>query len=76
MTPKKTTEPIAEQQQALRILRELGNWLSAHPGRALTVRFTPEGWKATIDEERRVSGGSIADCLAQAATVAASEAQS
>lgn len=68
--------PISEQAQAARILRELGSWLTAHPGRVLTLRFTADGWRATLDEERRVSGGSINDCLAQAATVAASESAS
>jgi len=66
---KKLDQRINEGQQAAAILRGIGEWISAAPGRRVSVSFDKSGWHVSIDDTRRTSGGSIADALAQAAQV-------
>ena len=67
-------DPVDPDKQASAILRQLGEWISAVPGRSVSVTFTEDGWKVALDEQRRTSGGSITDAIAQAAQVATFEA--
>jgi hypothetical protein len=73
MATKRRLPPIDEGAQAARILRQLGEWLTAGAGRAVTVRFTERGWLVVLDEQRQTSGGSITDAMAQAAQVCSFE---
>jgi hypothetical protein len=69
MTRKKLDQGIHEGQQATAILKGIGEWISAAPGRRVTITFGADGWHVAIDDTRNTSGGSIADALAQAAQV-------
>jgi len=71
--PKVPRDPVDPGRQALAILRQLGDWISASPGRTVSVTFGADGWHVALDERRRTSGGSITDAMAQAAQVASFE---
>ncbi len=68
------------EQQAARILKNLGSWLEAKPGRSVVVQFTDEGYRAVLEPSENESRGrskaggqTCADALGQIATVASFE---
>jgi len=64
---------MTELDRAQRIAETLERWIAASPGRSVDVRETPDGWRATMTEERSMGGSSLIDCLSQAAVVASVE---
>ncbi len=67
--PKLPRPQIDEAAQANRILTALAGFLTAAPGRRVTLTFSKEGWRVELDETKRTSGHTLQDAMAQAASV-------
>lgn len=72
-TAKKKLPRDFTDKQVARIFRSLAVWCEARPGRRFSVSFTPDGWRASLDENRAMAGITMADAMAQIGQVAALE---
>jgi hypothetical protein len=66
---KRKLPPINEATQAAAILRGIGKWIAAAPGRKVAVSHDVDGWHVALSDTRETGGASIADALAQATQV-------
>jgi len=62
--------------QAARILAGFARWLSASPGRSVTLEHTSDGWRSTLTETRPSKGATLADAAAQSASITYAETSS
>lgn len=77
-TRTRATKPLPAELragQAERVLAAFSAWLSAAPGRRVTLEHGPEGWRSTLHESRPsgVRSASLTDAAAQSASVCYAE---
>ena len=68
MASRRNVDRLLEGQQS-RILKALSEWISATPGRRVSVTFDAEGYHVDLHDTRRTGGVSLVDSLAQATQI-------